>query len=302
MANDPTNRQTIAISFKEFRDEEIVEFFANENRSFQPGHESGNSVSRSRIVGSPHFRSDRKPTAAFRSSVRIDEPFVTDRFSEQEESVLVRLGDATEEESMIRVGRGVESKNKRKKTIEPAFNKSTKPLGSLALFGRNASLRKELRAARIVNDPLEEAWALKQERKAKESNIELHPFRPEPVESASQQTVSMEPVQEPEFLDLSDSSLLPEEPVDASETTIGETIEYSQTDDPRPEILPIPETEAGSVENSVLETLRHADVHLRQLVESWPKLPSRIRETISALIEISDREESADSPKEPEPA
>ncbi|MDR2346212.1 MAG: hypothetical protein LBE18_09115 [Planctomycetaceae bacterium] len=65
------NNQPVAFSFQDYRDEAIIDFFANENRSFQPDISSSLSVSRLRLVGSS--RLEQRPTAAFRSSIRLTE-------------------------------------------------------------------------------------------------------------------------------------------------------------------------------------------------------------------------------------
>jgi hypothetical protein len=58
-------KQPVAISFQDYRDEAIVDFFANESRSFQPDVSSG----RLRLVGSS--RLEMRPTAAFRASISL---------------------------------------------------------------------------------------------------------------------------------------------------------------------------------------------------------------------------------------
>ncbi|MDR1477719.1 MAG: hypothetical protein LBJ00_02125 [Planctomycetaceae bacterium] len=60
MTNDI--KQPIAFSFQDYRDEAIVDFFANENRPFRPDVSSG----RLRLVGSS--RLEVRPTVAFRAS------------------------------------------------------------------------------------------------------------------------------------------------------------------------------------------------------------------------------------------
>ncbi len=43
----------VSLSFQKFRDEEIIEFFANGNRTFQPDN-AGENFGRRRLVGAPH--------------------------------------------------------------------------------------------------------------------------------------------------------------------------------------------------------------------------------------------------------
>jgi hypothetical protein len=70
MSNDTmTMHRTESISFKVFRDEEITDFFANENRTFNPLIvRNDNDFGRNHVVSSPHFPAPRKTaaSAAFR--------------------------------------------------------------------------------------------------------------------------------------------------------------------------------------------------------------------------------------------
>lgn len=66
--NSPVLDDSPSIPFKEFRDEEIVDFFANENRTFHPAMSSSDEqFGRCRLVGTPPILPQRKGTAAFRS-------------------------------------------------------------------------------------------------------------------------------------------------------------------------------------------------------------------------------------------
>ncbi|MDR2643616.1 MAG: hypothetical protein LBC74_12570 [Planctomycetaceae bacterium] len=69
MSNDV--KQPIAFSFQDYRNEAIVDFFANENRSFQPDISGGLSNGRLRLVGLSRLES--QPTAAFRASISLTE-------------------------------------------------------------------------------------------------------------------------------------------------------------------------------------------------------------------------------------
>jgi hypothetical protein len=69
MSNDV--KQPVAISFRDYRDEAIADFFANESRSFQSDIPAGLSNGRLRLVGSSH--SESRPTAAFRTSINLAE-------------------------------------------------------------------------------------------------------------------------------------------------------------------------------------------------------------------------------------
>lgn len=158
MSNDSSsNIPPIAFSFKEFRDEEIVEFFANENRSFHPEIHSGGG-SRSRVVGAPHFAKARKATAAFQSSLPFQE---CDAKAEERQTYPGRETPASADRyennpPVIRVSQFQDPlKKKRKKSIEPSFGKPTRPLGTLVMMGRISVASREGRAARIVCDPLE---------------------------------------------------------------------------------------------------------------------------------------------------
>jgi hypothetical protein len=69
MPNDV--EQPVAFSFRDYRDEAIADFFANESRSFHPDISCGLSGGRLRLVGSS--RSESQPTAAFRASISLAE-------------------------------------------------------------------------------------------------------------------------------------------------------------------------------------------------------------------------------------
>ncbi|MDR2169760.1 MAG: hypothetical protein LBP59_06435 [Planctomycetaceae bacterium] len=69
MPNDV--KQPVAFSFQDYRDEAIIDFFANEHRSYQPDVSGGISGGRLRIVGSSCLES--RPTAAFRTSISLAE-------------------------------------------------------------------------------------------------------------------------------------------------------------------------------------------------------------------------------------
>jgi hypothetical protein len=63
-------KQPVAISFLDYRDGEIVDFFANENRSFQPDIQSGSSGNRLNLVVSPH--TDILQTTSTQTSIRLN--------------------------------------------------------------------------------------------------------------------------------------------------------------------------------------------------------------------------------------
>jgi hypothetical protein len=157
----------VAISFKDFRDEEIVDFFANESRMFHPEIKP-NSFGRSRLVGAPHFPMERKGTAAFRVSfctnglqqekypsrngiLRTDSvgtiPVPPDIFAFANET------NARTITAQKHSAGNYSKKPKRKpvKTIELSFAKTSRPLASTLMSARID--RKQ--AVKIVGNPLE---------------------------------------------------------------------------------------------------------------------------------------------------
>lgn len=281
MTSEPVSRkQPVAISFQEFRDEEIVEFFANKNRSFQPGSPASGVLARSRIVGAPHFSRGRKPTAAFAaSSAVLDEEFSTEenatlragtRESSEESDVLFEDGPS------IRVApcfdRDNPCKKAAKKTAEPAFGKSPRPIGSLLGAGRLAGLGKPSKAAGIVSDPLDGKI-----RKSRHQRFEKSPFSVPSVSKTFQSVDDIPDKKEPIVVD--DPKIEPEESaavyVEPCETLPEESA--TVVSDP---------IEPG-LETSILSRLAETDERLRQLIESWPRLSARLKETIAALVEVS---------------
>jgi hypothetical protein len=111
------------LPFREYRDEEIAGFFANDHRTFHPAAVSVGGSGRQRIVGVVHSPSEQKPTAAFRTALAV------------KESPTIPL--STESES----------------SFPPPFGKQARPLASVALAGRKL-LANNGRAAKILVDPL----------------------------------------------------------------------------------------------------------------------------------------------------
>lgn len=286
MTHDPTlQEQTIAISFKEFRDEEIVGFFANENRSFCPDSVQDNNLFRSRIVGSPHFlkrmkqKEKQKPSAVFQPSVQIHDSGTENVFPDTKK----HAGDQTKNSSVdsveysqpiIRVARLEErEKQKRKKTPEPSFGKPTRPLGALLVLGNNGST--ENRAAKIVCDPLD-----KQSRKL--DFLQKKRFSTAPTfQTEIRDNTILTPGKSKEVFSSISSSTSGNGLEDAD-------IQIAMTPD---DVVAFPGS--SKTENVLMDRIRETDEQLKNLIDSWPKLSDRLKETINALIEVSQKETSS---------
>ncbi|MDR2705365.1 MAG: hypothetical protein LBC02_06275 [Planctomycetaceae bacterium] len=230
----------VAISFKDFRDEEIVDFFANESRMFHPETKS-NGLGRSRLVGAPHFPMERKGTAAFRVSFRLN------RVQQEKEKNASRChGSRTESIGTIPMTPDIfiltndpevltkttknrlaenpsknpnkNPKRKKLKTIEPSFPKPSSPQASVLMTeqaGKN-------QAVKIVYNPLEN--------ETKKSIFS---------------------------------------PINASVTGTEKT---------------------GDTEKQLFERIRETDEQLDRLIETWPRLSSQLKETITTLLEVSEKD------------
>lgn len=254
MTNDSS--RPIAISFQEYRDEEIVEFFANENRTFHPEN-AGANFGRHRLVGAPHFTTKSKSTAtaAFRGSDQK-------KSSRKEEDVIPTSPEILAEilESAPDVlAATIHEPPKRKKDIrsEPTFNKPTRPLASV-LGGRSEKPRQ---AASVLNDPL-----------AREEELKKNPLptHNRPILIARLQDA---------ILPMPNVSKHPEPPEVQAET---EEVAAVETDE-KPDIL--------SLEERLLARLQETDQQLGRLIESWPRLSDRLKETISALVDVAENDE-----------
>lgn len=250
-----TPSKAVAISFTEFRDEEIVRFFANDGRSFHPDSAScsQNGFQRTRLVGSPHFSEGQKPTAAFRSSLQqtgegADSPATPDRksrprsvaFREHSRKTVPVPSDLLENHPILYPGTSAGSaKRSRSNSAELSFGKPTRPLGSVLMMDRGR-IRKT-KAARVLDDPL-----------AKKS-------RKLPFPAEWRETRPSSPKADPAAA-----------PESSPEST-----------------LP---PESAELAQSVLERLNDMDGRLGRLVESWPRLSSRLQETIAALLEVGIKE------------
>ena len=142
----PTEASTdtpTAISFREFRDEEIVDFFANGQRTFQSPTALAGGFGRQRIVGFAHQPSEQKPTAAFRAAhvgkMRGNDPPVR-----RESSVLCNFRAPT---IPLPTGTG--------ESAPPShpFGKQTRSLAAIARGNRKLSPGAG-RAAKVLFDPL----------------------------------------------------------------------------------------------------------------------------------------------------
>ncbi len=119
MSNEESlSTQPVSLSFQEFRDEQIVHFFANEHRTFRPD-QVGVNFGRCRLVGAPHDLSNRphpsnqhgvgkKSRAGLREKTQATVPLTSDM---QPEVLSV-------------------SKVKMATLVEASFSKSARPLGA----------------------------------------------------------------------------------------------------------------------------------------------------------------------------
>jgi hypothetical protein len=133
--------QPVAIPFKNFRDEEIVDFFANEKRTFQPNLTAPNESGRSRLVGAPHFATEHKGNAAFHVSFRLNDlPQEHDEprcgvIREKKVGTIPTIpipSDILDANPKILAATLKEEVTKRKriKKIEPAFSKPVLPIAA----------------------------------------------------------------------------------------------------------------------------------------------------------------------------
>ena len=122
-----------ALSFSDFRDEEIVGFFANDQRTFFPMVASENGFGGQRLVGKVHPPSVPKPTAAFRTA------FIEKQ--REESSILHRPPTPT-------IPLPLENPS-----VELPLGKSARPLGIIASDGRKPTTNNG-RAAKVLIDPL----------------------------------------------------------------------------------------------------------------------------------------------------
>ncbi|MDR1963242.1 MAG: hypothetical protein LBQ50_05645 [Planctomycetaceae bacterium] len=234
--------QSVAISFKDFRDEEIVDFFANESRKFRP-ETAPNGFGRSRLVGAPHFPMERKRTAAFRVSFRSNNlqqkncppsvlrtesvgtiPIPPDIFTfaaNQDIQTATIKNRSADRHSK-------NPKRKQIKTIEPSFGKSTRSLASVLMAERPT----QKQTTRTVSNPLENGT-----KKSGLPSINI-------------------PINIPINLPIN---------------------------------TPVRETE--KTEKQLFECLRETDEQLDRLIETWPRLSSQLKETITTLLEISEKDE-----------
>ena len=157
LADAPT-----ALSFREFRDEEIVGFFANGHRTFRPAVASGSGFGWQRLVGAVHSASERKPTAAFRTALAVKKGAAETLFPRQK-SVLRTVQAPTIPLPSAPDAEGASSAS--------PFGKQARPLGAIALAGQKVALTGG-RAAKVLMDPL---TALSAKSKGAKSPCPSHP-------------------------------------------------------------------------------------------------------------------------------
>jgi hypothetical protein len=230
----------VAISFKDFRDEEIVDFFANESRMFHP-ETKPNGLGRSRLVGAPHFPMERKGTAAFRISFRLNSvqqekeknasrnhrsqtepigtiPITPDIFIlTNDPEVLTKTAKNRLAENHSK-NPNKNPKRKKNKTVEPSFRKPSSPQASV-LMTEQANKNQ---AVKTVYNPLENET---------KKNV-------------------FSPINTPVF-------------------------ETAKTED---------------TEKQLFERIRETDEQLDRLIETWPRLSSQLKETITTLLEVSEKD------------
>ncbi|MDR2441821.1 MAG: hypothetical protein LBE12_20890 [Planctomycetaceae bacterium] len=248
----------VAISFKDFRDEEIINFFANENRMFHP-ETKHKSFGCSRLVGAPHFPIEHKGTAAFRVSFRSNGLQLQQEKCSSRNSILRAepLGTIPVPPDIFTFANQTNNthaaitkkhssknhspnpKRKQLKTIEPAFEKSSHSLISVLLPEQTD--RKQ--AIKIVCDPLENRT---------KKNI---------LRSANTPIKKIEPVKE--------------EPT--------KEIEHTEKTEPTEKI--------ESITKQLFKHVQETDVQLDRLIETWPRLSSQLKETITTLLEVSEKDD-----------
>lgn len=316
-----TQSDTIAISFAEYRDEEIVGFLANDHRPFVSIASSSDDVPRSRIIGNPHFsqrstqsqddpiRSTR-PSAIFRAGFsklceqRSDEPLDGRKVECFPENTSYGLPQSDTEANIgpnasgdprklvIRVARlGEQTPRQRPKTPEPSFGKSTRSVGDLIGRSRSAFGDKNSRAAKVLCDPLKNGglrFAVLNNERIREcsglsSSVILSLDDTLGKKSLERSTVSEEAASATiiSFCDYSNRDL--------SNCNFSEEDEQISTVAESSNISPTgTETmETLSVTHSLLDRLKNVDEQLLKLIESWPTLPEHLKETISTLIDVS---------------
>jgi hypothetical protein len=244
----------VAISFKDFRDEEIVDFFTNEKRIFHP-ETKPNGFGRHRLVGAPHFPVERKSTAAFRGSFcangleREKYPShnnISHNNILQAEAVgtipvppdIFTFAGETGLQTAITKKRstGNHSRNPKRKqirTIEPLFEKSSRPLASVLFSERTGKKH----AAKVVRNPSENS-----SKKSVFCSVNF-PFK--------------------------ESEPLVKTPVKESELS----------------------TKTEPATKPLFENIRETDMQLDRLIETWPRLSSQLRETITTLLEVSEKDD-----------
>ena len=256
MTNDPSlSTQPISISFQEFRNEEIVDFFANENRTFRPDN-VGENFGRNRLVGAPHFPARQKETAAFRVSFQKPEQQEKSTQSErkgvlrekQRETVPLPTEFLEADPEILAATINEPPKRKKDITIEPSFSKPTRPLGSIVAGGNRLSNPRGNQAASVIEDPLE-----KERPEKKKPQKDNRPKENRPILIKLAMTGPSR---------LSTAAAIPTSASDASDV---------------------------SPEEKLLARLRETDQQLGRLIETWPRLSPRLKETITALIEVGEK-------------
>lgn len=264
MTNDfsPSSRP-VSISFQEYRDEEIVDFFANENRTFHPEN-AGSNFGRARLVGAPSDKRrspQQKGTAAFHISFpgTEGEKNAIDMGTPREETTIPLPVELLEAAPDVLAATIHEAPKKKKDfRSEPSLGKSTRPLASI--LRSRISVQKQ--AAAVIDDPL----ARRDAERPKSIPTHNRPILIARLEDAILPMPGLAKRMEAEL---------------AAEPEKG-------VEDATPEIL--------SPEERILDRLRETDQQLGRLIESWPRLPDRLKETIAALIDVAEKEEEEDPP------
>ncbi len=234
----PKSGIPVAISFTEFRDGKIADFFANESRTFRPDTGAGTQgeFGSKRLVGKPHFATfeatsekNIRKNAAKHSGIDF-RPSGKSPCAKGDFGIVA----ATLDESVLE--KNISSQ--RKRAQEPQFGKPTRPLASLLPPSNTVE---EKKAGRVLLDPLAGKTTCWEK------------------SSSARQTGSLVAVPTA-FLSVADGV--------ASDS---------------PEKMP-------SLEESVLQRYKEVDDQLGRLLESWPRLPEDIRETITTLIDVAGKE------------
>ena len=143
LPSDISTDAPAALSFHEFRDEEIVGFFANGHRTFRPLAVPETGFGWQRLVGAAHSPSSWKPTAAFRSVLAAKSG---ESATLRQKSVLRKSPTPTI--PLPSANSGIELPS----SVSP-FGKQARPLGIVALAGRKV-VPTNGRAAKVLADPL----------------------------------------------------------------------------------------------------------------------------------------------------